>query len=120
MYERQNFLSAAAVIYAALSMLAGIGMLAFAALMLSAFGVRSTDWRFVVVFLVPAALFIGLARSIRRQKVWAMIVVLVIGAALRAMLGFDTSLIGWVTLFGVILFAVLTGMHLVWGGALRR
>ena len=49
---------------------------------------------------------------------WAMVIVLAMSVALRVMLGIDASLVSWVTLFGVILFAVLTGLHLV--GAWRR
>ena len=120
MYERQNFLGAAAVIYATLSVLAGIGMLAFMLLLFSAFGLRGTDWRFYAVFLLPPVVFIGLAPSIWRQRIWAMLVVLVMSATLRAMLGTDTAPVSWVTLFGVILFALLTGLHLVCGGTGRR
>jgi hypothetical protein len=120
MYERDNLLNAASAIYAGLSVVAGIGLLGFMLLLMSAFGGRGTNLLFFAVFLLSPVLFIGLAASIRRQKVWAMAVVLVLSAALRAMLGTDTSLVGWVTLFGVVLFAVLTGVHLVWGGTARR
>jgi hypothetical protein len=49
-----------------------------------------------------------------------MVVVLVISGALRARLGYDDTPLAWVTLFGVVLFAVLTGLHLVWNGTVRR
>jgi hypothetical protein len=115
MYERQNFLDAAALIYACLSVLAGIGTLATLLLVFSAFSLRGTDGLFLAVFVVSPIVFIGLAPSIRRGKTWAMLVALAMSAVLRALLGTDTSWLGWITLLGVALCAAVTVLHLAWG-----
>jgi len=116
--RRADLLRAVAYGYAIMTALLGVGLLGFLVVIYAAFGLRPSDWLLVVLFAIPAVVCFALAPYIWRQKAWAMIIVLGLMIAVRAMIGVDESLIGWAATIVAILFAIFTGLRL-WLGAAR-
>ena len=99
--------------YAILAALGGAGILAFVALLISAFGSRGLfEPRFFTFIILPGLMGLALAWPIWRQRTWAMLAALAIAIMLTFIFSMETGLLRVLLPATTALFAVFTGLHL--------
>ncbi len=110
----------AARVYAILSALGGVLILAFVAALISAFGSNGLfEPKFLVFIVLPGIAGIALAPFIWMGKTWAMIAALAIAVGLSFLVSQETLALR-LSLTGVsVLFAVFTGLRFWLGGPAR-